>query len=404
MHSVGKLSSPEIAYPSSYQLLYEFFYLFSCSKELAVDYSYSVWQAVDKKWKEKQFLNSSAEEIFFRRDLFCLALEALEKEELSLHFSPSSPFFSKLSSFEFMLLILRDRFLLEKEEIEIILDCSPGSLGLQLMQVREKFSHYLFSEEKTSFSLAERVKCNQILDGSTELPFFERQGSLVKVFSSLYYISLEKVRSHCQWLTVPLLKKEEIQHLFLSSPEKGTLNLNKRSSKGFHAWKHRLLLQGIGLGVLGVLLVVFLSFENTPKPKKEDLSRAIFSVENQEKKADPLPEKFPLGPSYKKGAAHIAPSLQRKTIYRLIVQSENPKEMVPYIKSIFQETKVKEANRSGNAMPGGIYFDGVTQAKNYSKIHKALSRIAPTNAYLNKNKKRVRVNESARVIIWVQQI
>ena len=383
-----------------------------------MDYSYSVWQVVHKKWKEKQLSDAVAGEKLFRQELFFVALKELQKETLSAHFSPSSPFFYKLLPREFMLLILRDRFLLPKEEIEAILSCTAGSLGLQLMHVREKFFRVLFSKQALSAPLTERIKCNQVLDECAVIPFSKKQGSFDGCSSSPYYSCLQKARTHCQWLKVHPLKKEEFHQLFVLSSKEKNLKLRKKSYKEIYPRGYRLLWEGLSLSILVSFIVIFLAIRSKPnitkesggftslstKNLKQESPNATFNVSFKEKDRELVPEEFPLGPSYHKGTADKAPSLQRKTIYRLIMQSENPKEMVPYIKSIFQEAKVKEADRSGNAMPGGIYFDGFTQAKNYSRIYTSLNRIAPTNAYLNKNKKQIRANDKARVIIWVQQI
>ena len=111
---------------------------------------------------------------------------------------------------------------------------------------------------------------------------------------------------------------------------------------------------------------------------------------------------FPSGDGAEYGTAPLAPSRQSATVYRLIVQSPAPQELIPHVRTLFAEKQVRERESSGRVMPGGVYFDGVTSVGAYPQILQAMQKLGQTKTYSSGGAKNP--NERARVIVWVQQI
>jgi predicted DNA-binding protein (UPF0251 family) len=111
---------------------------------------------------------------------------------------------------------------------------------------------------------------------------------------------------------------------------------------------------------------------------------------------------FPSGDGAETGTAPLAPSRQAAAVYRMIVQSPAPQELIPHVRSVFAEKQVRERDSSGRVMPGGVYFDGVTNVGTYPQILQAMQKLGQTKTYSNNPSRNP--NERARVIVWVQQI
>ena len=112
---------------------------------------------------------------------------------------------------------------------------------------------------------------------------------------------------------------------------------------------------------------------------------------------------FPSGDGAEMATAPLAPSHQNAAIYRLIVQSPAPQELIPHVKSVFAEKQVREREFSGRVMPGGVYFDGITSVATYPEILREMQKLGQTKTYSNGSARRP-ATERARVIVWVQQI
>ena len=101
----------------------------------------------------------------------------------------------------------------------------------------------------------------------------------------------------------------------------------------------------------------------------------------------------------------MAPSREKAAGYRLIVRSPAPADLIPQVRSLFAAKKVRERELSGQKMPGGVFFDGVTTVGTYPQILQAVDKlgVGDAKAYsvpgASKNP-----GERARVIVWVQQI
>jgi len=111
---------------------------------------------------------------------------------------------------------------------------------------------------------------------------------------------------------------------------------------------------------------------------------------------------FPSGDGAEVATAPLAPSHQNAAIYRLIVQSPAPQELIPHVRTVFAEKQVRERESSGRVMPGGVYFDGITSVANYPQILHEMQKLGQTKTYSNGGSRNP--NERARVIVWVQQI
>ena len=112
---------------------------------------------------------------------------------------------------------------------------------------------------------------------------------------------------------------------------------------------------------------------------------------------------FPSGDAYETGAAPLAPSRQSAAVFRLIVQSPNPRDLIPEMKRLFSEEKVRERESSGRVMPGGVYFDGVTSVGSYAGLLGQIKKLGITKTYSNPSNGRS-PEERARLIVWIQQI
>lgn len=331
-----------------------------------------------------------------------------------------------------LILILRERCNFSKEEIARIMQISLGAVEKRLMAARERFARvhlgwatenpFSFGEEGKQDSLRRRILLQRALDN--EAAEFERDCEEMKE----YRMGMEQIRHHLRSMPTHTCPKVEEDWDAKPSSWRGSALLKPFTPIPWHA---KLILESLAFCVVGALTVFFLPSllayyegseaklvkaqavlpigkiveERAPdlverKLAAIDAEAILAKVEEADEFSD---MEFPSGHHYRRGSAPLAPSRKKASIYRLIVQSESPSQIVPKIQSLLSKNEVKERDRSGAHMPGGVYFDGVTTEGNYVKLAEALRQLGPTRTYLNQRRKR-KDWEAARVIIWVQQI
>lgn len=330
-------------------------------------------------------------------------------------------------------LLLRERGNLARGEIAAVLRITEGGVDQRLMHSREKLAQLLERwPAPTPFSfrgfagkgaLRTRIRIHEALEGAgAAMPEGEE--------TQIYLRGIEKARAAI--VALPLLAAPEFE--ISKSIVKPSLERIREGVQWSRLpWHAKLSLEFVAFAVVGAVAVfilpAFLSYFEDPVGQARRMQAAVpvvkattnsmplmdsggrspasASITRQPGAAMEADEfaymDFPEGENYLEGSAPLAPSRKGGPIYRLIVQSENPKEMIPKIKSLFIASNAMERDHSGSSMPGGVYFDAVTTEADYSKILNSLTAIAPTKLYQNQ-KNRGRAQDRARVIIWVQQI
>lgn len=332
---------------------------------------------------------------------------------------------------EACVLVLRDRLGLSKPDAAAVLRITEGAVEQRTMHARERLAQHLqrwnspnpfsFSARGNLNSLRQRILINKVVDGESTV--------LVEGDEALTYrAGIERVRTFLR----------ELPALAAPALEYGSAGRSKRSPAApapsrWRAlpWHVKLGLECSAFGLVGALAVfvlpAFLSYYEDPAGQTRRLQAsapiirpvATTSVLDDNgvgrgpasmgaQRPEPVQDEFaymdfPQGENHLEGSAPLAPSRRGGPIYRLIVQSENPKELVPKIRSLFLASNATERDRSGSAMPGGVYFDAITTEENYTRILSAISAIAPTKPYQN-SMRRGQGSDRARLIIWVQQI
>lgn len=331
---------------------------------------------------------------------------------------------------EAMVLLLRDRLGLTKREVAMVLEITEGAVETRLLNGREQGARRLLhwsSPNPFSFTprgqyraLKARIHVNRALDGEAV-----EAGEGEEV--AAYRRGLEQVRQYFQALAA-----QPAPEVVYEPEVKKAKQKRRHRITNWRAlpWHYKLgfecaafaLVGAVAVFVLPAFLVYYeggeMAFHKTPfvqpilKPQVAEANitagRGMAALAPNAQPYQPVEDEFtyaefPSGDNHLEGSAPLAPSRKGGAIYRLIVQSENPRELIPKIRSLFVASNVAERDRSGSMMPGGVYFDGVTTEDDYSKIFSALSSIAPTKPYQNQ-KRKGRGDERARVIIWVQQI
>ena len=319
-------------------------------------------------------------------------------------------------------LFLHDRVKLNYEEIAGVLQIPVSRVGRSLTYAREKVAKIGFGLEVPQVqSLLERVFLNRHYDSEELQP---------KVDGNVYYLELiSKVQLHVRGLT----KKAASPAFMANSLKQFSLNTEVGSWRKL-AWHYKLGIEAGGLALVGLAVAVFLPWvmatvnmkalmagrvqdvfvvdkrSSSPQVVEEiSTDRLIASsldAAKQEKNAE-MDEfadvDFPSGDSYETGSAPIAPSKSQTAVYRLIVQSTSPRDLITPVRNVFESRNVKERELSGRVMPGGVYFDGVTSVSSYSHILGEIEKLGKTKTYSNSGNKH-RPEERARVIVWVQQI
>ncbi|MGZ3649659.1 MAG: hypothetical protein ACXVB9_07255 [Bdellovibrionota bacterium] len=317
---------------------------------------------------------------------------------------------------EKFVLFLHDRSQLSYEDIAAVTQIPVGRVGRCLTYAREKVAKDLdhtWSED--SLALRERVTWN-------------RSESCVGAPDSYAKaIVAARIAMGC----APVRRFAEIDAAVRQQKLLPLLGQPDRVRWTDLSWRAKLGLEASFLGAVGLLAVVvlpwMLSRVNTTA-FVEGRFADVFQVETKAGStaqveaitadrllaaAEPAVEEraendefanvdFPSGDGAEVGTAPLAPSRQAAAVYRLIVQSPAPQELIPHVKSVFAEKQVRERESSGRVMPGGVYFDGVTSVGTYPQILQAMQKLGQTKTYSNGASRNP--NERARVIVWVQQI
>ncbi len=416
----------------------EFIFDFLCQCLHSPEQAYFILRDVAVIAK-KRFAKDSYQR-YARIWLFQIALEQLEAHahtsEKLHHHGP----LTELTLRERAILILYDRVLLPKKNIATILGISLGGVDMLLLRARENLVRNLFGGELFRFSpgeksnfLRDRILLNQVLDG-------ESKRDITNNRAKQYYQSLQKAQSYM----VELPSYSTPQVLSITQANKAIagpsswLKSFKNSSHRPISWQYKLMIEGLAFFLVGVctifILPILLAKFNGNHQDAKKVAHARSLVVGKAKGADsklargiasiasPTRDRliaeaeqdefenidFPSGHDYRPGTAPIAPSRRNAAVYRLIITSESPKKMIPTIRSLFAIAKVKEKSKSGELLPGGAFFDGITTEAQYQYIYKELQKHGKTSVYLSgrglSSRTKRRANQRTRVIIWVQQI
>ncbi len=326
--------------------------------------------------------------------------------------------FESLTMEEKLVLFLHDRTLLGYEEIAAVTQIPVGRVGRCLTYAREKVAHEtleLHWQGEEYLALRERLAWNTNLASA---PFMYRE-------------AMEKSQTHVA--TIPSRRFAEIESSVRFQKLLPLLGNANRVRWQDLSWRYKLGLEASFLGVVGLLAVValpwMLSRVNTTafvegrfadvfrvEAPAETTAQAEITADRLLAATDtPLDSdgqtaendefanvEFPSGDSVEASTAPVAPSRQSATVYRLIVQSPSPQELIPHVRTLFAEKQVRERESSGRVMPGGVYFDGVTSVGEYPHILQEMQKLGQTKTYSNGGSRNP--NERARVIVWVQQI
>lgn len=328
--------------------------------------------------------------------------------------------FEQLSLDEKLVLFLHDRTGLSYEEISAVTQFPVGRVGRSLAYAREKVAQKVLGRRwQATYALRERQAWNRTLEGKTP-----------------YIVAMTEARAH-----VAALPQRPFVAIEAGVRNQKLLPLLGRSERVRWAdlsWRYKLGLEASFLGAFGLIAVVVLPWTlshvntnafvegrfaevfqvDTPASATAD-AEAITTdrllalnetpaadgavAEAAPQESDEFADvEFPSGDAVEAGTAPVAPSRQTATVYRLIVQSPAPSELIPHVKTVFAEKQVRERDSSGRVMPGGVYFDGITSVGAYPLILQEMQKLGQTKTYSTGGSRNP--NERARVIVWVQQI
>lgn len=327
--------------------------------------------------------------------------------------------FEQLSLEEKLVLFLHDRTGLSYEEISAVTQFPVGRVGRSLAYAREKVAQKVLGRRwQANYALRERQAWNRTLEGTT--PYILAMTEARKLVADLPQKRFAAIEAGVRnQKLLPLLgRSDRVRWADLS-------------------WRYKLGLEASFLGAFGLIAVVVLPWTlshvnttafvegrfaevfqvDTPASATADAQaittdRLLALTEAGALEADQMaaaPEndefaemEFPSGDSVEAGTAPVAPSRQTATVYRLIVQSPAPSELIPHVKTLFAEKNVRERDSSGRVMPGGVYFDGITSVGSYPLILQEMQKLGQTKTYSTGGSRNP--NDRARVIVWVQQI
>jgi DNA-directed RNA polymerase specialized sigma24 family protein/type II secretory pathway pseudopilin PulG len=325
--------------------------------------------------------------------------------------------FESLSLEEKLVLLLNDRAQLSAEEIASVLQVQVGKVGRYLVYAREKVATEVLGKRWAGFlALRERISLNREMSAPAT-PYIEAMLAAKNLVAEAPLVKFSTIESSVrQHQLLPILgRSERVRWQDLS-------------------WQYKLGLEASMLAVVGLLAVVVLPWtfdQINANALVEGRFAEVFRVESQAQEPVALEEittdrllassegvegesveapedefanvDFPSGDAYEAGTAPLAPSRQAAAVYRLIVQSASPKDLIPEVKALFAKKNIRERESSGREMPGGVYFDGVTNVGNYPLIVQEIEKLGQTKTYSHPGATK-NPNDRARVIVWVQQI
>lgn len=337
--------------------------------------------------------------------------------------------FEYLTLEEKLVLFLHDRSHLSYEEIAAVLQISVGRVGRSLTYAREKVAHQalgLHWKGEENLPLRERLAWNRSLDSKLAAETGEGAVSYLAAMSQVQ----ESVAS------IPARRFKEIESSVTSQKILPLLGRADGWRWQDLSLQYKLGLEASLLGVVGLIAVVVMPWafsqvnstaflegrfsevfqvqtvaSTTPEVSEITTDRLLASSEGagegesgmQEVEDEFANVEFPSGDSYEAGTAPLAPSRQSAAVYRLIVRSPTPQELIPHVRTLFAKKNVRERERSGTVMPGGVFFDGLTNVGTYPQLLQEIESRWPTATYSHPGPSK-NPNERARVIVWVQQI
>jgi DNA-directed RNA polymerase specialized sigma24 family protein len=400
--------------------LYDFCFLTLNSESLAQEALKRILKKVVARSKRENY------EKYWRLWLYRIAVEViipLHSRALAESVNEDEQSFPHLSLEEKLTVFLHERLGFAANELSALLQISEGRAGRELVYGREKVARSLgLSGFFGSLGLRERISLHR------DLP--------TEVGACDYRSAMRAAQLHVKQL--PL---RPFQHLGVEVRERQLMPLvQARASWSWTelSWHHRLGVEATVLSVVGVMVAVVMPWLfsrvntdamiagrwsdvlqpsvvasqdlalNRVSPERllaSSTEEAIVDIESQVPEVqDEFAEmEFPSGDSFEVGTAPLAPSRQAAAVYRLIVQSPSPREMIPQVRSLFAQKNVRERELSGRVMPGGVYFDGVTNVGTYPYILKEIQKLGQTKTYSHRGTSR-NAADRARVIVWVQQI
>lgn len=339
-----------------------------------------------------------------------------------------------LSLEERLVLLLRDRRNFTAEEIASVMAIPMGRVGRSLTYAREKVARQLLrmdwyrgQDSGASNALLTRVELNLAVGEEAIVENSLHQDYIKSIEHVHNYVGTLKVKRFGEIENAIRLTK--ILPIFSRPASFRWVDLS---------WQYKLAIEAAVLGVVGLFAVVALPWlfshlnqsaitegrfaDAFSRPQLESFEKELEEISTDRLLASTQPSsgvstalpqenvqedefanfEFPSGDA-EHGAAPVAPSRQNAAVYRLIVQSSSPRDLMPKIKQVLADASVKERELSGKVMASGVFFDGVTSEGRYVGIKKAIENLAVTKSYSTHPTSRD-PNERARIIVWIQQI
>ena len=336
--------------------------------------------------------------------------------------------FGFLSLEEKLVLFLHEREGMNYRDISSVLQVPESRVGRCVTYGREKIIRVLWPDQDaltSELTLLDRVQMNCQMDGesSTGEPKAVQE----------YIQRLAKVRAHLT--SLPEKAFWEIEGSIRVEKLLPLLRNRQFSRWKSLPWQYKMGAEAAALAFVGIFAVIVLpwtlsnintdalwggryseifvskndAFDGAPKLPEISTDRLLASSTEKTEDASIVAKDefadmdFPPGDSYEMGSAPLAPSRQQAAVYRLIVQSPSPQDLIASVREILAKKNVKEREGSGKIMPRGVYFDGITDVGTYPKVLQEIQKLGETKAYSNPDKTRSS-SEHARLIIWLQQI
>ncbi|NUM89321.1 MAG: hypothetical protein HUU37_08970 [Bdellovibrionales bacterium] len=404
--------------------LYDFLFHVYGEQAAAVEVLERVLRLAHRRFRRERF------ERYLRPWIFRITLETVmghypgyleeheDREAVPLWYLPPE---------EKMAVMLRDRGGFTSDEIAQVLHVTEGRLGRDLAYGREAIAQRLgagswreeLKKNPGCHLVSLQARARESLDASGKCPACR-----------VYAQGIEAARRFVADL--PEMKFDSVEASVRQSRILPILAQPRSLRWGDLRWHTKLVLEGAALALVGLLAVVVAPrlaakidtdallagrFSSVIRSEAEGEVETEISAERLLASASvgaEVPEAaeesenfsdmdFPSGDFYETGAAPVAPSRQNALVYRLIVQSSNPRETAPKVREVFEGRNVKEREKSGQSLPGGVFFDGVTNVGSFPQILESIQKLGKTKTYSNPDGRR-NPAERARVIVWIQQI